>query len=188
MQNASKLDSQWRHLMSQVSGVIDLDTSALASKALIRRREINSAETLFRLALAYGPGGLSLRSAAAWAGATGLANLSDTAVMNRLRGAADWLGEIAGALLRRSRSQRPYAPSATVALPARRLRIVDGSVITQPGSHGTDWRLHATYDPATSRFTDLDLTDQHGAEGFARATLAAGDVALGVGRHDKLTP
>jgi hypothetical protein len=130
---------------------------------------------LLRLALAYGPGGLSLRSAAAWAGATGLADLSDTAVMNRIRRAADWLGEIAGALLRRGQA----APPVVAILPGRRSRIVDGSVITRPGSHGTDWRLHAAYDPASSRFADLELTDQHAAEGFAGTTLAAGDVALG---------
>jgi hypothetical protein len=175
MQNASQLESQWQQLVSQVSAVIDLETSAQETKALVRRREIRSGETLLRLALAYGPGGLSLRSAAAWAGANGLAELSDTAVMNRLRGAADWLGSIAGALLPRGQAGRPVAAT----LPGRRLRIVDGSVITRPGSHGTDWRLHATYDPASSRFTDLELTDQHGAESFAHATLAPGDVALG---------
>ncbi|MGH7121174.1 MAG: hypothetical protein ACREFP_19655 [Acetobacteraceae bacterium] len=154
--------------------MIDLDASAQAAKALTRRREVRSGEMLLRLALAYGPGGLSLRSAAAWAGASGLADISDTAVMNRIRGAADWLGEVAGALLRRGQSALP----ATIKLPGRRLRIVDGSVITRPGSHGTDWRLHATYDPATSRFTDLDLTDQHGAESFARATLGIGGYKL----------
>lgn len=175
MQNASRLNSEWSGLVSQVAGVIDLDASARHAGALLRRREIRSGEMLLRLALAYGPGGLSLRSAAAWAGASGLAELSDTAVMNRIRGAADWLGEIAGALIRRGHA----APPVAAILPGRRLRIVDGSVITRPGSHGTDWRLHATYDPASSRFTDLELTDQHGAESFARASLAAGDVALG---------
>lgn len=175
MQNASKLESQWSGMVSQVAEVIDLDASAQRARALVRRREIRSGEMLLRLALAYGPGGLSLRSAAAWAGASGLAELSDTAVMNRLRGAADWLGEIAGALIRRG----DPAPPVAAILPGRRLRIVDGSVITRPGSHGTEWRLHATYDPATSRFTNLELTDQHGAESFARAALAAGDVALG---------
>ena len=178
MPNVSKLDSHWRRLVCQVSEVIDLDASARAAKALVRRREIRSGDMLLRLALAYGPGGLSLRSAAAWAGASGLANMSDTAVMNRIRGAADWLGEIAGALLQRSRLPQ-NAARAVAGLANRRLRIVDGSVITQPGSQGADWRLHATFDPAAGRFTDLDLTDHHGAESFARATLAAGDVALG---------
>src|SRR4029450_9622911 len=73
-----------------------------ASAAPVRRRKIRSAEALLRLALAYGPGGLSQRAAAAWAGVSGLADLSDTAVMNRLRKAAAWLGEIAGARRRRA--------------------------------------------------------------------------------------
>src|SRR5688572_16436254 len=96
------LDARWSDLVAAVSGTTDLDATARTSGALVRRREIRSADALLRLALAYGPGGLSLRAAAAWAGISGLADLSDTAVMNRLRKAATWLGEIAGALLRRA--------------------------------------------------------------------------------------
>jgi len=175
MQNAATLTSHWPDVVSKVSGLIDLDTSVLAMKALIRKREIRSGEMLLRLALAYGPGGLSLRAAAAWAGVSGLAEMSDTAVMKRVRNASDWLGQVAGALLRRDVGLH----RAAAFLPGRRLRIVDGSVITQPGSRGTDWRLHATYDPASSCFTDLDLTDAHGAESLTRAGLEPGDVALG---------
>src|SRR5215216_7844690 len=115
---ASSLDARWPDLIAAVSEAIDLDTTARTSEALVRRREIRSAEALLRLALAYGPGGLSLRAAAAWAGISGLADLSDTAVMNRLRKAADWLGEIAGALLRGAAA----AASATLdgPLPGRR--------------------------------------------------------------------
>jgi len=175
MQNAATLTSHWADVVSKVSGLIDLDATALAMRALIRRREIRSGEMLLRLALAYGPGGLSLRASAAWAGVIGLAEMSDTAVMKRLRNASDWLGEVAGALLHRDATSR----TAAAILPGRRLRIVDGSVITQPASSGTDWRLHATYDPASSRFTDLDLTDAHGAESLKRAGLKPGDVVLG---------
>src|SRR5215213_3791746 len=98
MQPASpvSLDAQWPDLVAAVSAAIDLQATARSCGALVRRREIRSAEALLRLALAYGPGGLSLRAAAAWAGVSGLADLSDTAVMNRLRKAAGWLGEIAG--------------------------------------------------------------------------------------------
>src|SRR3712207_3674242 len=94
MQPASSalLEAHWPDLVAAVSAAIDLEATARTSGALVRRREIRSAEALLRLALAYGPGGLSLRGAAAWAGVSGLADLSDTAVMNRLRQAADWLG------------------------------------------------------------------------------------------------
>jgi hypothetical protein len=176
MQVASSLDSRWPEVVGAISRVVDLEATARASGALVRRREIRSGEQLLRLALAYGPGGLSLRSAAAWAGITEGAVLSDTAVMKRVRGAAEWLGAVAGALV----SQAAAAPaSASGPLAGRRLRIADGSVVTRPGSTGADWRLHALYDPGAGRFTGLDLTDGRGAEGFGRAALAAGDVVLG---------
>jgi hypothetical protein len=175
MQPASSLDARWPDLIAAVSTVIDLDATARTSRALIRRRGIRSAAMLLRLALAYGPGGLSLRAAAAWAGASGLADLSDTAVMNRLRQAADWLGEIAGALLRRAAA----APAAAGPLPGRRLRIADGSMVARAGGRGSGWRLHATHDPVAGRLTGLELTDDRGAEGFGRTAWRAGDVALG---------
>ena len=174
MQAVSSLDARWPDLVAAVSAAIDLEATARASGALVRRRAIRSAEMLLRLALAYGPGGLSLRSAAAWAGVHGLADLSDTAVMKRLRKAADWLGEIAGALLRRAAA----APPTPGPLPGRRLRIADGSMLVAPGGKWK-WRLHATYDPVAGRFTGLELTDERGAESFDRTDWRAGDVALG---------
>jgi IS4 transposase len=171
---SSSLEEQWPDLVAAVSAAIDLEATARTSGALVRRREIRSAEALLRLALAYGPGGLSLRMAAAWAGVSGLAELSDTAVMKRLRRAAPWLGEVAGALLRRAAA----APPTQGPLPGRRLRIADGSMITGPGGK-RKWRLHAAFDPVAGRFTDLALTDEHGAESFDRTDWRAGDVALG---------
>jgi hypothetical protein len=76
MQPALSLDAQWPGLVAAVTAAIDLDGTARTSGALVRRREIRSAEALLRLALAWGPGGLSLRAAAAWAGVIGLADLS----------------------------------------------------------------------------------------------------------------
>src|SRR5918999_4913391 len=171
---SSSLEAQWPDLVAAVSAAIDLEATARTSGALVRRRAIRSAEMLLRLALAYGPGGLSLRMAAAWAGISGLADLSDTAVMKRLRRAAPWLGEVAGALPRRAAA----VPPTPGPLPGRRLRIADGSMITGPGGK-PKWRLHATYDPVAGRFTDLGLTDERGAESFDRTAWRPGDVALG---------
>lgn len=154
--------------------MLDLDASARASGALQRRRAVADGATLLRLALAHGPGGLSLRSAAAWAGVSGVAALSDVALRKRLRGAADWLGLVAGALLRTVTAGLTAAPLA-----GRRLRIVDASHIRSPGAKGTPWRLHADYDPGAGRFTDLKLTDLHEAEHFTRLRFDAGEVVLG---------
>ena len=169
---ASSYDPHWPALLERLSGVLDLEASARATGALVRRRAVGDAATLLRLALAHGPGGLSLRSAAAWAGVSGVAQLSDVALRRRLRGATAWLGQVAGALL----SARAAAGDG---VQHRRLRIVDGSSVSHPGADGTSWRLHAAYDPATASFTDLELTGPEGSEGFARFTFARSDVAVG---------
>jgi len=145
MQTNDSIEADWQALISGLSQSIDLEATARATGALVRRRNVADAATLLRLALAYGPGGMSLRSAAAWAGMNDVARLSDVALLKRLRGAADWLGSIAGALLE-SVCAKSCVPME------RRLRIVDGSSISRPGSSGTDWRLHATYEPALARF------------------------------------
>src|SRR3954469_3934565 len=158
MQLASaSLEAQWPDLVAAVSAAIDLEATARTSGALVRRREIRSAEALLRLALAYGPGGLSLRTAAAWAGVSGLADLSDTAVMNQLRGAADWLGANARAPLRgAAAASAPPGP-----LPGRRLRIADGSMITGPGGR-SKWRAHAADDPGPAPLTPPGATAEPG--------------------------
>ena len=83
---------------------------------------------------------MSLRSTAAWAGLNDVAALSDVTLLKRLRGSADWLGDIAGALL--MNASRTESSTNT-----RRLRLVDGSSISQLGSKGTDFRLHGSYGP-----------------------------------------
>lgn len=158
--------------MSRLSQTIDLDATAREMGALVRRRSVADAATLLRLALAYGPGAMSLRSAAAWAGLNDVANLSDVALLKRLRGAADWLGVIAGALLEKA------VPEGCMQK-GRCLRIADGSSVSHPGSAGTDWRIHATYEPAFARFTHLEITDAHGGEAFSRVPLRKGDIILG---------
>src|SRR5882672_7040736 len=110
MLNASQLDGGWRQLLSRLGSTEELEASAKASGALIRRREIKSAEDLLRLALAYGPCGMSLRGVAAWAQTIGLGELSDVAALKRLRASADWLQEVAGSLLAR-RLRCPAAAS-----------------------------------------------------------------------------
>ncbi len=172
MGTIASVDADWQALLARLSALIDLDVTARTSGALLRRRNVGDSPTLLRLALAYGPGGMSLRSAAAWAGLNDVAMLSDVALLKRLRGSADWLGDIAGALLMN-------ASGTESSTNARRLRIVDGNSISQPGSKDTDFRLHATYEPVQARFTHLELTDAHGGEAFSRVPLNKGDIVVG---------
>ncbi|AYG69664.1 hypothetical protein CCGE531_26355 (plasmid) [Rhizobium sp. CCGE531] len=76
MRTSDSIAPDWSRLLSKLERVIDLGASARITKALVRRRGVGDAETLLRLALAYGPGGMSLRSAAAWGGLNEVAAIS----------------------------------------------------------------------------------------------------------------
>lgn len=159
-------------MVSRVEDAIDLEASVRASGALKRRRQIRSGSDLLRLALAYGPGGQSLRQTAAWAELQQVASLSDVALLYRLRDGADWLGQVAGGLLAR---RSPGAAAEGLGL---RLRIIDGSVISSPGK-GPSWRLHAVYDVAEERFSQLELTDRRTAEALERMQVGPGELCMG---------
>ena len=137
----------------------------------MRRRGVKSAASLLRLALGYGACGLSLRGAAEVAG---VAELSDVALLNRLRGAAGWLREIVGALL----SERL---SATAAPPeGYRLRLVDATTLLHPGSRQTNWRLHLCCRlGARPQIEHVELSDARGGESLRRFASAPGDIEIG---------
>jgi hypothetical protein len=172
MNHAFSLDEDWQTVLARIAEPSALDASARAHGALVRRREVRDGATLLRLGLGYGPGGMSLREAAAWAETQGIAGLSDVALLKRLRGAADWFGVLAAQVL---------ADRAGVAgdMGGRPLRLVDGTAICAPGSHGTDWRLHVAYDPCTQRFTDFELTDGRGAERLERFVVQPDEIRIG---------
>src|SRR5258707_2794036 len=83
MLNALQLGQGWDRLLSRFGSARELEVTAKASGALLRCREIKNAGDLLRLALAYGPCGMSLRVAAAWAETIGLGSLSAVAVLKR---------------------------------------------------------------------------------------------------------
>jgi hypothetical protein len=163
-------DVPWLEVLARLPDNLDLDESAREHGALTRRRLVRDGATLLRLALAYGPGAMSLRSAATWAAACDIAQISDVGLLKRLKKADGWLSHIAATLL------AGITPSRAS---GRRLRIVDGSVIRSPGKGGTDWRLHATYDPAEGRFSQLEISDTRSGESLSRHRFEKGDLVLG---------
>jgi len=169
---ASLLSGTWTALVATIGGVVDLEATARRFKALQRRRKIQTAEALLRLALMWGPGRQSFREAAALAGDAGIADLSDKAVEGRLRKMGDWLAHILAALLADRLGQPGQAGGDEL-----ELSLVDGSVICAPGK-AQDWRLHARYDPGRGRFADLVLTTTREAEAAGRTRICPGRVLI----------
>lgn len=172
MLNTSQLDSGWKELVSRFGSPEHLEASAKANGALVRRREIKSAADLLRLALAYGPCGKSLRETAAWAQSIDMGELSDVAVLKRLRGSAGWLQELVGELL----AKRLGCVGLTGGRP---VRLVDGTTISERGSDRADWRLHYCYDPRIGRCVDCELTPASAGEHLRRVKVAANEIWLG---------
>src|SRR5438270_10448007 len=138
--------SEWQMALARMPA--DWADSARTSQALVRRREVRSAGDLLRLVLAYSLWDWSLRQVAAWACLLDMAQLSDVALRKRLRGTRLWLSQLVGQQLSQVRRLVPRS--------GVRLRLLDASVITQPGSQGTDWRLHIGFDVEQSRLDEWE--------------------------------
>lgn len=166
-------DRELAALMARLPVTLDLEESARKSGALRRARGVRDGPTLLRLALAYGVCGLSERATAAWAEAAGVAQLSNIALRNRLRGAADWLGSIVGTILAGRLSGSPDAAGK------RRLRLIDATALCARGSNKTDWRLHMSCRLGVQpRIEQLVLTDGRGSESLRRFACDAGEIAV----------
>ena len=170
---ASTFVDNWSDLIARILGDLDLDKLAFSTRALRRRRGVPDALALLRLALARGPGGLSLRDAAAWAHLAQVAKLTDASLNDRLHQSCEFLAAVAAAML------QAKTPGCCFRWPGRVLRISDGSCVSKPGSKGTDWRVHAVYDLGAGGFSHFELTDKHGAEALDRGAAIRGEIRLG---------
>ena len=168
------IDTEYSKFLARLPAALDLAASARASGALRRKRAVKDAPSLLRLALGYGACGLSLRGAAAWAEVGAVAQLSDVALLNRLRGAAYWLRQIVAAIL----SARLPEPAG--AGDERRWRLVDATTLSCPGSRKTDWRVHVSCRlTPRPRIEQLELSDGRGSESLERFACGPGDVSIG---------
>lgn len=191
MHTSSLRLDHWPSIVRRLSVLVDLDASARAHGALVRRRGVRSGAGLLHLALLHGPGGLSLRSTAGFAAGSGIADVCDVSLLDRLRKASDFLADVLSHVVAATWWRTGSAVRFGPARPgSARLGLVDGSTISVPGSAGSDWRLHARYEPARGCFTDLALTDARQMEALARTAVRAGDVLVcdrGYGRVRNFT-
>jgi hypothetical protein len=173
MQNlASAPDSAWLDILSRLPSDLNLNQLARDTGAIQRFRGITDAADLLRLGLTRGPGGKTLKQTAAWASMSGVAELSAPSLSDRLHRSVAFFAALTGRLLA---ADRPVKPSLWR---GRCLHLCDGSTLSQRGSKGTDWRIHATYDLGSGRFSQLELTDGTGAEALRRAVCGDGGVMI----------
>jgi hypothetical protein len=118
MQTASLPPDSFQDVLARLPPDLDLNALARSTKAIQRARKVTDGKDLLRLALARGPGGLSLNQTAAWAQMSGLAELSDPGLKKRLDNAVPLLK----AVMEQQLAER--AGGATLRWPGRCLRVV----------------------------------------------------------------
>jgi hypothetical protein len=128
MQNtASAPTDSFVDLLKRLPAGLDLDALALETKAIQRKRKLDGGASLLRLALARGPGGLSLRGTSGWASLRKVAELTNPGVHYRMKQAVGFLSALLERLL------MAKVPGANLRWPGRTLRLADGTSISQPG-------------------------------------------------------
>jgi hypothetical protein len=150
----------------------NLDALAASSHGFQRRRAIKTPADFIRVAMAYSVLDLSLRAVAAWCSDHSIGELSDVAVLGRLRRGWPFLKAVFEELIAAQMREAPRAG------PQRRIRLIDATTLSHPGSSGADWRLHATYDPAQGVVDGVELTDGRGGEHLGRVPLRPGDLVV----------
>jgi hypothetical protein len=109
----------------------------------------------------------SLRIVGTWCAILGLGCLSDVAVLKRLRGCQKRLEAIIFAVLQKRLKLMVQRPGV-------RLRIMDGTAASQPGSTGMDWRLHLSLDLENHCLDGIGLTDAYTGETFVHCSTRPG--------------
>ena len=150
----------------------DWEESARQCGALRRCRKVRDAQTLLRLILLHVAGGLSLYQTTVRARAFGWADLSDVALLKRLRSSANWLEYLCNALWRRM--EWPAGLEAG----RYRWRVVDATTIQEPGSTKINWRVHYLIQLPTLVCDYVSVTTVRGGETLCRIPVRRGEVIL----------
>jgi hypothetical protein len=173
MTQISLVDRDWDEIVARLGGAGALETSARATRAFLRGRVVGSAVDLLRLILAYCLGAGGLRSTVAWAASIGLVDISNVALLYRLRQCGDWLTLLIGQAL---------ASAAPKASQGRLIRLIDATTVPKAAKAKAEkglWRIHSAFDLPSERFGFFELTDEHGGETLDRIPVVEGEIRIG---------
>jgi hypothetical protein len=139
--------------------------------AFQRARGIADARALLQVMLIHLGEGCGLRETAARASLAGIAQVSDVALLKRLRSCGPWFEWLAQQL----RAEQPDEGTQGL-LGGRQLRVVDGSVVREPGVTGSQWRLHYAIALPGLQCQEVHLGPCDDGETLKRFQVHAGDI------------
>lgn len=143
--------------------------------ALRRVRNFKDAEALLRSLLIHFVDGCSLRETATRVKEGGIADVTDVALLKRLNCSGEWLRWMACELMQKW----TLKPPADIFPKGYSFRIVDGTMVSEPGSTGSDWRIHYSISMSHLQCDEVKVTDVKTGESFKRFNVKSGDVFMG---------
>jgi hypothetical protein len=143
--------------------------------AIKRFRGFSNVSDLLRTLLIHVGEGASLRETVVRAKEGRLADITDVALLKRLRKSSEWLRWLAEGVMRKW-----FKPEETP-LPegVSRVRIVDGTSIQPPGAKTTTWRMHYSMELPTMLCDEVRITGVETGESLKLLTIQPGDLILG---------
>lgn len=166
------MDEDWDVVVSCLPK--DWHELARETGALKGLRKDKSVETLLRTLLLHLACGHSLRETVVRAREANLSDLSDVALMKRLRKSAEWLRAMCIALF----CERGVVMSADDSF---QVRVFDATTVKEPGRTGSLWRLHYSMRLPSLACDAFRLTATEGAgtgETLTNFQVAEGDYVL----------
>ena len=150
------------------------EAKAIELGAMRRLRGFDSVGSLLRVLLIHLADGCSLRETAVRASAGGLANVSDVALLKRLRGCGAWFQW----MVQEMAAGMALAAPTDALLAGRRVRLVDGSSVCEPGATGSTWRLHYALNLGTLKCDEVHVTEASVGESLTHFAISKGDVIM----------
>ena len=149
------------------------EAKAKETGTLRRCRGFPDASRLLRVLMIHLVDGCSLRETAVRAAEGELAKVSDVTLLKVLRRCQEWFRWMGQGLMQRWLTQ--LEPCGT----EKRIRAVDGSMISEPGSTGSNWRLHYSATLPSLHCDEVIVTGPEVGESFMRFKVQPGDVLIG---------
>jgi hypothetical protein len=165
------LNEEWEFLTGFLAD--DWREQARRTGALVRARGIADADRLLQLILMHTATGLSLRQTVVRAREQSIADISDVALLKRLRSSETWLRYLTSHL-----TEINQIGIVKKLCPQRRIRVVDATTVQEQGGAGTDWRVHYTLSLPDLSCDFFELTDEKGGETYRRIPVKPGDLLL----------
>lgn len=169
----SVVDEDWGILLSLFP--VEWEELGRKTGAIERLRGFDSVGNVLRTLLMHVGMGWSLRETAVRAKLAGIADVSDVTLLNRLRQSEGWLRELCQQLWKETGVD--LAP----AIAGYPVRLVDGSVVKEPGKTGSQWRLHYSLRLPSLECDEFILTPAHGqgnGDRLGRFHFRAGELIL----------